>query len=301
MKIGYIGLGKMGKNMVLRLLENKVEVVVFNRSNQAKDEVVAKGAIGSSSLQDLISKLESPRTIWLMVPSDAVDGVISQIVDNLSPNDLIIDGGNSFYKDTIRRGEELKAKQIRFLDVGVSGGPDGALNGACLMIGGMEQDYNGLEPLFKILSAPNAYGYLGSLGAGHFAKMVHNGIEYGMMEAIAEGAMVLRFSNFSFNLSEVFRIYGNKSVIESRLVSWASEALSEDLSNISSAIASTGEGEWTVKTAKEKFLKIPVIENSFLVRQNSQSDPEDSPEGFRNKIIMALRSKFGHHSVKKEK
>jgi 6-phosphogluconate dehydrogenase len=236
----------------------------------------------------------------MMVPNAAVDTVIAEILPKLSPGDIVIDGGNSFYKDTLSRQEAFEQKQIHFMDVGVSGGPDGALVGACLMIGGAQEDYKKLEGLFKTIAAPKAYAYLGPLGAGHFAKMVHNGIEYGMMEAIAEGAMVLRYSNFPFNLAEVFRIYSNRSVIESRLVSWTQEVFSEDLSNVSSVIASTGEGEWTVAAAKEKLLKVPVLEESFLIRQNSKGDAEDSPQGFRNKIVMALRGKFGHHKTEKE-
>lgn len=299
MKIGYIGLGKMGKNMVLRLLSQRVEVVAFNRSEEPLKEAVSKGAEKAVNYDDLVAKLPSPRVIWIMVPSQAIDSVISELAPKLNTGDLIIDGGNTFYKDTIRRGEELSKNQIHFMDVAVSGGPEGALNGSCLMIGGEENDFKKMEDLFKVIAAPNAYGYFGSLGAGHFAKMVHNGIEYGMMEAIAEGAMVLRYSKYPFNLSEVFRVYNNRSVIESRLVGWAQESLSQDLSNVSSIIASTGEGEWTVQTAKEKYLKIPVIEDAFEVRKQSQNDPEESPEGFRNKIVSMLRAKFGHHNVEK--
>lgn len=300
MRIGFIGLGKMGKNMVLRLLGSKIEVVAFNRSEEPRKEVVGKGAEEAPSYDELVSKLQAPRVIWLMVPHTAVDQVLTELVPKLSAGDMVVDGGNCYYKDTIRRGEELASKQIRFMDVGVSGGPDGALNGACLMIGGSQEDFKQLEDFFRIMSAPNAYGYFGTLGAGHFAKMVHNGIEYGMMEAIAEGATALRYSNFPFNLTEVFRVYNNRSVIESRLVGWAAEALSQDLSNVTTVVATTGEGEWTVKAAREKFLKLPVIEESLEVRKNSAQDAEDSPEGFRNKILMALRQKFGHHSTEKE-
>lgn len=300
MKIGYIGLGRMGKNMVLRLLSQKVEVVAFNRSEEPRKEVVGKGAKEATSIDDLIAQLESPRVIWVMVPSQAVDVILDELLTKLAPGDIVIDGGNSFYKDTLVRGQKLTDRQIRFMDVGVSGGPDGALNGATLMIGGNQEDYKQLEELFKLVAAPNAYGYLGTLGAGHFAKMVHNGIEYGMMEAIAEGATILRYSDYPFNLPEVFRVYANRSVIESRLVSWTQEVLSGDLTNVTSIIASTGEGDWTLQLAKEKFLKTPVIEESVNVRKNSKNDAEDSPEGFRNKIVTLLRGKFGQHATDKE-
>ena len=193
-------------------------------------------------------------------------------------------------------------KGIHFMDIAVSGGPGGARNGACLMIGGSKEDYEKVKDIVMALAAPDAYGHFGTVGAGHFAKMVHNGIEYGMMEAIGEGAAILKASEFQINLPEVFRVYNNKSVIESRLVGWTQEALSEDadLKDISSTIAASGEGEWTVNTAKEMKIETPVIEASLKVRQNSVADKEDSPEGFRNKVVSAQRGKFGGHPVKKK-
>lgn len=302
MKIGYIGLGKMGKNMVLRLLEHGIEVVAWNRTRDDVDEVVKAGAIGAESVKDLVSKLEHPRTVWLMLPAgDVTDEYIDKLLPLLQRDDLIIDGANSFYKDTLRRAAKIKPTGIHFMDIGVSGGPQGARNGACMMIGGAKEDVDRITEIIKAAAAPNAWGHFGPVGAGHFAKMVHNGIEYGMMEAIGEGAAVLKYGPFKLDLAEVFRVYQYRSVIESRLVGWTQESLSEDsdLKEISSEIKSTGEGEWTLKTAKELGIDVPVIEDSFIVRQNSVNNPEASPEGFRNKVVSAIRGKFGQHDVKK--
>ena len=302
MKIGYIGLGRMGKNMVLRLLEQGIEVVAWNRSPQPVEEVVKAGAQGAESIEDLVGKLETPRIIWLMLPAGQTsDEFINKLLSLLNKGDLLIDGANSFYKDTLRRASQLTSHDIHFMDIGVSGGPKGARTGACLMIGGDKEDVVRVMELVKAASAPKAWGHFGPVGAGHFAKMVHNGIEYGMMEAIGEGAAILKYGPFKLDLAEIFRVYNNRSVIESRLVEWAWQALSEDpkLRAISSEIKSTGEGEWTVKTAKELQVAVPVIEKAFLVRQNSVNDKEDSPQGFRNKVVSAMRGKFGQHAVKK--
>lgn len=315
MQIGYIGLGRMGKNMVFRLLEHGQQVVVWNRTKEKVDEVFAAGAVGANTIEDLVSKLrkkdrhvaDAPRddsiAVWLMLPAGEVtDEYIDKLIPLLSPGDLIVDGANSFYKDTLRRAEKIKPTGIHFMDIGVSGGPDGARSGACMMVGGDKEDFERVLEIVKAGSAPDAYGHFGPAGAGHFAKMVHNGIEYGMMEAIGEGAAILKFAPFKLDLAEVFRVYNNHSVIESRLVGWTQEILARDpeLSEISSEIKSTGEGEWTVKTAKKLGIKTPVIEDAFLVRQSSANDPEKSPEGFRNKIVSAQRGKFGQHPVKKE-
>lgn len=299
MKIGYVGLGKMGKNMVLHLLEQGVEIVAWNRSPEPRQEVKEKGAQTVEEVTDIISKLESPRIIWLMLPSgDVTQEFINQLLPHLTEGDLLIDGGNSFYKDSIRRGEMLAQKGIHFMDIGTSGGPKGARSGACLMIGGAKMDFDRIEPLVKLIAAPNAYGHFGKVGAGHFTKMVHNGIEYGMMESIAEGLAVLKQGEFDLKLAEVLRVYNNKSVIESRLVGWLEEALWEDpsLSGISSKINATGEGEWTIKTAKELNVEVPVIEDSFKVRENST----ENSNSFRDKAVSAMRGKFGGHEVNKK-
>lgn len=332
MRVGYIGLGKMGRNMVLRFMEKGIEVVAWNRSPEPLEEVTQAGAVAAKDLGDLVSKLRNnislnkqdrhvippsgtPRDdgiiIWLMVTAgSAVDEILNTLADKLSPGDLVIDGGNSFYKETLRRNEMLAKKGIHFMDVGTSGGVESAREGACLMIGGNREDYNRALEIFKAAAAPNAYGLFGHVGSGHFAKMVHNGIEYGMMEAIAEGAAILKYSDFKYDLREIFRVYSKRSIIESRLVNWTLDELKNDpeLSNISSVIGSggtggkaKGEGHWTVQLANEMGIDVPVIEASLKVREESEKDAEDSPAGFRNKIVAAMRWQFGRHPVKKVK
>ncbi len=301
MKIGYIGLGKMGKNMVLRLLENNIEIVAWNRSRDPLDEVVAKGAMPATDFDNMVDQLRGEHKtnkviIWLMLPAgEATELILSQLVPFLSTGDLVIDGANAFYKDTLRRAQELATKGIHYMDVAVSGGPSGARNGACLFVGGIKEDFEKVEELLKSIAAPNAYKYMGKSGAGHFAKMVHNGIEYGMMQAIAEGAAVLEKSDFDFKLADVFDLYNNRSVIESRLVGWAQEAFKENptLEGISSTIAHSGEGEWTVQTATELGVPVPIIQESFNVRVQSANEPDN----FRNKVVTALRGKFGGHAT----
>lgn len=315
MKIGYIGLGRMGKNMVLNLLEKETQVVAWNRSPVPREELKSEAKdLGNleitETLDELISKLESPRVIWVMISAGtAIDEILNQLAEKLNEGDLVIDGGNSFYKDTLRRNEMLAQKGIHFMDAGTSGGIEGARTGACIMAGGSEEDFKRAEPVFKAAAMPNAYAYLGPVGAGHFAKTIHNGIEYGMMEAIGEGAAILKNSEFPYDLREVFRIYNTGSIIESRLVGWTLAELKNDpeLENIVSVIGSgggsgktKGEAHWTVEHAKSLGVDVPVIEASVEVRDNSDKDKEDSPNGFRNKIVAAMRWQFGRHPVKKK-
>ncbi len=297
MEIGFVGLGKMGKGIVLHLIEKGIKVVVWNRSRDDVDEVAKFGATPAKTHKELVEKLKTPRIIWIMVPQGApVDEMINKLLPHVDKKDLIIDSGNSFYKDTLRRGKKLKGK-VHFMDIGTSGGPSGARRGACLMIGGDKKDFKRVEKILKIIAAPKALGFFGRLGAGHFTKMVHNGIEYGMMQAIAEGAAVLKKSKFKLNLAEIFRVYNNQSVIDSRLIGWGEESFREDpnLKNISSKIDSTGEGEWTINTAKELRVDVSVIKKSFEVRQKSTV----KSESFRDKVVSALRGKFGGHPVRK--
>ena len=298
MKLGYIGLGKMGFNMVERLLEKGHEVVAYNRSEKPVREIAEKGAIPASSLQSLVSTLSAPRLIWLMIPHEAVEGVIMEFIQFLDKGDTIIDGGNSPYKDSIRRAKELDGKGIDFLDAGVSGGPSGARNGACIMVGGKRVVYRKFKNLFRDLSARKGYAYVGKSGAGHFVKMVHNGIEYGMMQAIAEGFAVMKVSPFDLNLLKIADLYNHQSVIESRLVGWLKTAFKqygEDLEYISGSVAQTGEGSWTVEAAKELGIPAPIIEGALNFRIQSQTNPT-----YTGKIVSALRNQFGGHEVFKK-
>ncbi len=310
MKIGYIGLGRMGKNMVLRLLEQGIEVVAFNRSPEPIAEVVKAGAIGVESVEDLVNRLEAPRIIWLMLPAGEVtDEYIDKLLPHLDKGDLIIDGANSFYKDTLRRNEVISSKGIHFMDIGVSGGPAGARNGACLMIGGSIEDFERIEPIAQTASAPNSYQHLGPVGAGHFAKTIHNGIEYGMMESIGEGLAILKNSQFGYDFVKLLDLYNHGSVVESRLIGWTKKAFEEDinLSDTSSVIGSGGagkekvkaEGDWTVEVAKEMGIDTPALQAALDVRHSSSEVDEDSPNGFRNKVVSAMRGQFGQHAVKK--
>lgn len=310
MKIGYIGLGRMGKNMVLHLLEGGIEVVAWNRSPGPREEIAKAGAMAVDKIEDLVSKLESPRVIWLMLPSgDITDEYIDRLLPLLDPGDLLIDGGNSFYKDTLRRNEKISAKGVHFMDIGTSGGPNGARTGACLMIGGSEEDFGRIEELCRAAAALDSFQLLGPVGSGHFAKMVHNAIEYGMMESIGEGLAILKNSDFEYDFVRVLDLYNHHSVVESRLVGWALDAFKEDadLSNTSSIIGSGGagkertkaEGDWTVEIARDMGIGVPAMRGSIKVRSESANVEENSPNGFRNKVISAMRGQFGGHAVKK--
>ncbi len=295
MKLGYIGLGKMGLNMVLRMQEKGHEVFAYNRSAEGRSHAKEKGIEAHGSLKDVVSKLERPRTLWLMVSQDGVDAVLADLLPLLSPGDLLIDGGNCFYRDTMRRAAALAKRKIRFMDIGVSGGPGGARSGACLMVGGDKKEYQALVPLLRDLSVPGGFAYFGKSGAGHFVKMVHNGIEYGMMQALGEGFGILKKSPFDLDLTEISRLYNHGSVIESRLVRWLEsgfKAYGEELEAISGKVNYTGEGEWTVKTAKALHVPAPIIEASLKFRVASQTKPS-----YIGKILSTLRNQFGQHQV----
>ncbi len=297
MKLGYIGLGKMGLNMVLRAQEQGHIVIAFNRSEEGRRAAKEKGARNiAGSIKELVSALPSPRVVWIMVSHAGVQEVLKELVPLLHKGDLIIDGGNCFYEETRRRAKILKKKRIRFMDIGVSGGPGGARSGACLMIGGDKKDFTKLAPLFRDLSVKNGFDYFGAHGAGHFVKMVHNGIEYGMMQAIGEGFAVMKKSDFNLNLTSITRLYNNGSVIESRLVGWLESAFrkyGEDLREVSGSVGYTGEGEWTVKTAETLKVPTPVIKDSFLFRVASKAKPS-----YVGKVLSALRNQFGQHDIK---
>lgn len=296
MTIGYIGLGKMGHNMVERLLKKGHEVFVFDVSEDARKAAESIGAKNSNSLKDLVSNLNSPRLIWVMVPHQAVDDVLEKLVPHLSDGDTIIDGGNSPYVESMRRANGFESTGINYMDVGVSGGPSGARDGACIMVGGDRRDYDSLEPLFKDLAAEDAYGYMGTHGAGHFVKMVHNGIEYGMMQAIAEGFSVMKKSEFNLNLKEISDLYNHQSVVASSLVGWLKEGFEEfgeELDGVSGEVGASGEGEWTVEAAKNLDIPVRVIEAALKFREESKDNPS-----YTGKLLQAMRNKFGGHRVK---
>ncbi|PIZ54962.1 6-phosphogluconate dehydrogenase (decarboxylating), partial [Candidatus Uhrbacteria bacterium CG_4_10_14_0_2_um_filter_41_21] len=306
-EIGIIGLGKMGANLSKRLGVKKWRVVGFNRSSDATKELEKEGIVGAYSLLEFVEKLSSPKTIWLMVPAGKpVDEILFGPSTSLGINknglsqllkrgDTIIDGGNSFYGDSVRRGKRLEAKGIHFLDVGVSGGPVSiSLGKFAIMVGGNKKIYEKSKPIFDAMS-DTASGYMGVAGAGHFAKMVHNGIEYGMMQALAEGFAILQKAPFKFRLRDVANVYNQNSIITSRLTQWLEEGFKkygDNLKKASGTVAHTGEGEWTVKTAKEFGISAPVIKDSYLFRVRSKNNPT-----FTGKILSMLRAVFGGHKI----
>jgi len=295
MKIGYIGLGKMGFNMVERLLEKKHEVLVFDKNEEAVKRISSKGAMPVSSLESLISALTPPRLVWMMVPHEAVDAVLRGFFPSLLKGDTVIDGGNSPYKESMRRFQELNERGINFLDAGISGGPSGARNGACIMVGGKKEIFRKYKNLFYDLACKGGYAYMGNAGSGHFVKMVHNGIEYGMMQALAEGFAVMKASPFDLDLTKIAKLYNHKSVVESRLVGWLQNAFTrhgENLDEISGTVSHSGEGSWTVEAAKELGIPVPVIEGSLNFRIQSQAHPS-----YTGQILSAVRNQFGGHEV----
>ncbi len=299
MRIGFIGLGKMGHNMVRRLLrDGEHEVLAYDRSASARAEAAKYGAEKARSLKDLAARLDGPRTIWLMIPAGPpVDEVLERLLPLLSAGDCIIDGGNSNYKDSVRRTMDLRASGIDFLDVGTSGGIWGLTEGYCLMVGGRASVYRRHEPLFRTLAPEGGYGYMGASGAGHYVKMIHNGIEYGMMQAYAEGFSLLESSEYRLDLEKIAGVWNHGSVVRSWLLELAERAFKEDgvLADIKPYVADSGEGRWTVLDGLEKDISIPVITLSLLYRLRSR---EDNP--FAARLLAALRNQFGGHAVKKE-
>jgi len=296
-KILYIGLGKMGLNMVKRLLGKGYDISVFDLSEEARKQAEEIGAKVFVSISDLVASEEAPRTVWIMVPHQVVDDVLGELVPLLSDGDTIIEGGNSRYTETVRRAKEITSTGIRFVDAGVSGGPGGALNGAAVMVGGLREDYDHYEDLFKDLSVENGYGYMGDHGAGHFVKMVHNGIEYGMMQAIGEGFELMKKSGLNLDLVKIAKVYENGTVVSSRLVTWLKQALEQEgpeLSEISGEVSHSGEGLWTVETAKELGVPIKVIEDALQFRVDSQGNPS-----YSGQVVSAMREQFGGHPVRK--
>ncbi len=298
-EIGIIGLGKMGGNMARRLLEKGWTVHGYDPNPEAVAELEKEGMKGARTLQSL-AEIPEPRVIWVMVPAKATDEVLfgeDGVTKYLTAGDTVIDGGNSYFKDSIIRAEKIEKFNLDLIDVGFSGGPAGARNGGCLMIGGKEESFKKMEPLFQDLSREHGYQFFEGAGAGHFVKMVHNGIEYGMMQSLAEGFAMLKESSYGLDLTRVADIYNNGSVIESRLVGWLKsgfEQNGEDLADISGSVGHTGEGEWTAKTAKEMGIDAKIIEESFKFRVRSAENPS-----YIGKVVSVLRQQFGGHSAKK--
>lgn len=297
MRIGFIGLGKMGSNMVMRLLQGGHEVVAFDSTQDAIDRVAKKGVLPTQSREDLVKQLPAPKVIWLMVPSgDPVDENIEVLIPLLSQGDIIVDGGNSYWRETQKRAEILKSKSILYIDCGTSGGIWGLEEGYCLMYGGDEKACQHLEPIFETLSPEDGHFYCGLSGAGHFVKMVHNGIEYGMMQAYAEGFELMEKSPFELDLKGISKVWQNGSVVRSWLLELAERALTEDpkLEKLEPFVQDSGEGRWTVQTALDLDVPAPVITHSLFAR--FQSREEDS---FAFRLLAALRNQFGGHAVKK--
>jgi 6-phosphogluconate dehydrogenase len=338
MQLGMVGLGRMGANMVRRLINDGHECVVYDRSQQAVKDLVKEKAVGADSPADLVQKLKSPRAIWLMVPAAAVDATISEFLPLLEKDDILIDGGNSYYIDDIRRAKELAGKGIHYVDVGTSGGVWGLKRGYCMMIGGEKDVVQKLDPIFATLApgmgdiprtpgreklgGTSEQGYLhcGPNGAGHFVKMVHNGIEYGVMAAYAEGLGILRDANigkrqdeidaettplrdpdhykFDLNLADVAEVWRRGSVIASWLLDLTATALAEDkdLAKFAGRVSDSGEGRWTIKAAIDEGVPVPVLTTALYERFASRGDAD-----YQDKILSAMRFGFGGHLEKSSK
>jgi len=335
MELGMIGLGRMGANMVRRLLKAEHQCVVYDRSAEAVQALVNEGAVGAASLAEFIAKMQTPRAIWLMIPAALVDSTLEELSSLVSADDIVIDGGNSYYIDDIRRSQELKTKNIHYVDVGTSGGVWGLERGYCQMIGGEAEVVTHLDPIFKTLApgratvpptkgrsdegtAQEGYLHCGPAGAGHFVKMVHNGIEYGLMAAYAEGLNVLHHANvgqldhakdaettplrypdhyqYDFNLADITELWRRGSVVASWLLDLTAIALAEQpkLEDFSGRVSDSGEGRWTIAAAIEEGVPVPVLSAALFQRFSSRGEAD-----FANKILSAMRLQFGGHSEKK--
>ena len=335
MQLGMIGLGRMGANMVRRLLKAGHQCVVFDRSPRVVEEMVKEKAVGAASLESFIKKLEKPRAVWLMVPAAVVDATIADLLAHLEPGDILIDGGNSYYVDDIRRAKELASKQIHYVDVGTSGGVFGLERGYCMMIGGPEPAVRRLDPIFKTLApgvgeiprtpgrekvggtAEQGYLHCGPTGSGHFVKMVHNGIEYGIMAAYAEGLAILGEANvgkkehaidaettplrdpenyqYDLNLRDIAEVWWRGSVIASWLLDLTAAALAKDasLADFAGRVSDSGEGRWTIKAAIDEAVPVPVLTTALYERFTSRGEAD-----FQDKLLSAMRFQFGGHVEK---
>lgn len=298
MELAMVGLGRMGDNMAIRLLQGGHRVVAWNRT-YAKTELIAKehGAVSTKTHEEVVAQLKAPRIVWLMLPSgDVTEQAIDSFMKLLSPGDIIIEGGNSNYHDTQRRYAKVTAQKIEYLDCGTSGGVWGLQVGYCVMVGGDKKVYDYCYPIFKTLAPPNGAEYMGASGAGHFVKMVHNGIEYGMMEAYGEGFEILKNSGYNLDLHRIANLWNQGSVVRSWLLELAEAAFAtegNDLKNIRGYVEDSGEGRWTVQQAIDTNVPAPVITLSLLMRFASRQS-----ESFSAQVMSALRNQFGGHAVK---
>src|SRR5262245_3632578 len=297
MQLAMIGLGRMGGNMVQRLLQGGHQVVVYDRTAAAAKPHVALGATAAKDLADLSAQLEAPRVVWIMVPSGApVESTIDQLLSTLAKGDVIIDGGNSNFKDSIRRAAKVKEHGIEFIDSGTSGGIWGLKIGFCLMIGASPEAFRRREPIFKTLAPPDGYAHVGPPGAGHYVKMIHNGIEYGLLQAYAEGYEILHASkDFKLDLKQISAVWNRGSVVRSWLNELAERAFAKDadLTALKGYVEDSGEGRWTVQEAIDLDVPAPVITLSLLTRFRSRQ-----ADSFGAKVIAALRNEFGGHAVR---
>ncbi len=299
MQIGIVGLGRMGGNMTQRLIEHGHTVVTYDRNPDAIAATVEHGAVGVATLEEMVQRLESPRAIWIMVPAGApVDSVILTLTQYMTPGDTIIDGGNSNFHDTVTRAARLlEQQQLHLLDAGTSGGVWGLQVGYCLMVGGDLEPVQRLEPIFTALAPEAGYAHVGPPGAGHYVKMIHNGIEYGMLQAYAEGFEIMHAADFKLDMHQIAALWNHGSVVRSWLLELAERAFAQgnDLEGIRGWVADSGEGRWAAQEAIDKDIPAPIITVSLLERLRSRQE-----ESFSAKVIAALRNQFGGHEVKKE-
>ena len=297
MEIGFIGLGKMGMNMVTRLQRDRHRVVVYDRTADLIKQAEGQGCVGASSLAELVSKLATPRALWVMVPSGApTEETVQAVAALLQAGDVIIDGGNTRFHDDVRRAAELKKKSIHYIDAGTSGGVWGLKLGYCLMIGGEKDVVMRLEPIFKTLAPENGWAYMGSHGAGHYVKMVHNGIEYSMMQGYAEGFELMSKSDYNLDLAKIADLWMHGSVVRSWLLELAAGALEQDpkLEGLKGYVPDSGEGRWMILDAIEKDVPVPTLTTALFTRFRSRQE-----QSFAEKMLAALRNAFGGHAVRR--
>jgi 6-phosphogluconate dehydrogenase len=299
MRLGFVGLGRMGANRVRRLLRDGHEVVAYNRTPEKTKEIAGEGATAAFSIAELVDKLDKPRAVWIMVPAgDATEAQIEELLEHLEAGDTIVDGGNTNFHDDQRRQRELAAKGIKYVDAGTSGGIWGLQVGYCLMVGGEADAVEPLEPIFRSLAPEGGFLHVGGPGAGHYVKMVHNGIEYGLMQAYAEGFEIMHASDYELDLGAISELWMQGSVVRSWLLELAGRAFKangQDLDHLKGFVADSGEGRWTIQEAIDHDVPAPVITMSLLTRFRSRQD-----DSYGAKVLAALRNEFGGHEVKTE-